>query len=87
MNEFCGGVLLAQLRKLDRIVGDSGRTRGASTTASATCPASASAQLPDPAGELGSAVFLGFDSKDQCDRFKAAMKAEERARWAIRAAR
>jgi len=32
--------------------------------------------LPDPAGELGSAVFLGFDTKERCERFRAAMKAE-----------
>ena len=32
--------------------------------------------LPDPQGELGSAVFVGFESKTQCERFRAAMKAE-----------
>jgi hypothetical protein len=32
--------------------------------------------LPDPEGELGAAVFLGFDSKAKRDRFMVLMKAE-----------
>ena len=32
--------------------------------------------LPDPQGELGTAVFLGFESKALCERYRAAMKAE-----------
>jgi hypothetical protein len=32
--------------------------------------------LPDPAGELGSGVFLGFKTKELRDRFMASMKAE-----------
>jgi hypothetical protein len=32
--------------------------------------------LPDPAGELGSAVFLGFKNKEQCERYMQAMSKE-----------
>ncbi len=33
-------------------------------------------QLPDPAGELGTAVFIGFRSKEVRDRYIEAMRAE-----------
>jgi 8-amino-3,8-dideoxy-alpha-D-manno-octulosonate transaminase len=33
-------------------------------------------RLPDPAGELGSGIFLGFKSKETRDRYLAALKAE-----------
>jgi len=33
-------------------------------------------RLPDPEGEIGSAVYLGFRTKETRDRFMAAMKAE-----------
>ena len=76
LNEFSGGVLLAQLRKLDTIVG-SIRTNGRRVYDGVRdLPGIRFRKLPDPAGELGSAVFMGFDSKAKCDRFKAAMKAE-----------
>jgi hypothetical protein len=32
--------------------------------------------LPDPDGELGSAVFLGFKSRAQCERYTQAMRKE-----------
>jgi len=32
--------------------------------------------LPDPEGELGTGIFLGFRSKDERDRYAQAMKAE-----------
>jgi 8-amino-3,8-dideoxy-alpha-D-manno-octulosonate transaminase len=31
---------------------------------------------PDPEGDPGAAIFVRFDSKEKCDRFIAAMKAE-----------
>jgi 8-amino-3,8-dideoxy-alpha-D-manno-octulosonate transaminase len=76
MSEFTGGVLLAQLRKLDTII--------ASVRASARrvydgvrdLPGIHFRHLPDPDGELGAAVFLGFDNKAKRDRFLALMKAE-----------
>jgi hypothetical protein len=33
-------------------------------------------RMHDAQGELGTAVFLGFDTKERCERFRAAMKAE-----------
>ncbi len=76
LNEFSGGVLLAQLRKLDRIVADV-RANGARVYEGIRdLPGIRLRRLPDPAGELASAVFLGFDSKARRDRFMAMMKAE-----------
>ncbi|HYM10768.1 MAG TPA: DegT/DnrJ/EryC1/StrS family aminotransferase, partial [Bryobacterales bacterium] len=76
MSEFTGGVLLAQLRKLDAIVGavraNSQRVYGGIRD----LPGLRLRRLPDPAGEVGSAVFVGFESKEKCARFIAAMKAE-----------
>ena len=76
MSEFTGAVMLAQLRKLDRIIN--------STRAHATRVHDAISDLPnlktrlrhDPAGDIGAAVFLGFDSKSRRDSFLALMKAE-----------
>jgi 8-amino-3,8-dideoxy-alpha-D-manno-octulosonate transaminase len=76
MNEFSGGVLLAQLRKLDTIVGAIRSNASRVYEGVRDLPGIRFRKLPDPAGELGSAVFLGFDTKDKCERFKAAMKAE-----------
>jgi len=76
MNEFSGGVMLAQLRKLDTIV-NSCRANAARVYAGVRdLPGIRFRKLPDPAGEIGSAVFLGFDTKEKCERFKALMKAE-----------
>ena len=76
MNEFTGGVLLAQLRKLDTIIGDVRRNaqrvyRGIDGLAEARLR-----HRPDPEGELGTGIFLGFRSKDERDRYAQAMKAE-----------
>jgi 8-amino-3,8-dideoxy-alpha-D-manno-octulosonate transaminase len=76
MNEFSGGVLLAQLRKLDTIVGSIRANARRVYDGIRDLSGIRFRKLPDPAGELGSAVFLGFDSKDKCERFKSAMKAE-----------
>ena len=76
MNEFTGGVLLAQLRKLDRIVDAVRGNASRVYDGIRDLPGIKLRHLPDPKGELGSAVFLGFDSKAQCERFRAAMKAE-----------
>jgi dTDP-4-amino-4,6-dideoxygalactose transaminase len=76
MSEFTGGVLLAQLRKLDRIV-DSVRSSARRVyDGIRDLPGIQLRGLPDPQGELGAAVFVGFDSKATCERFRAAMKAE-----------
>jgi len=76
MSEFTGGVLVAQLRKLDRIV-DSVRSSARRVyDGIRDLPGVKLRQLPDPQGELGAAVFLGFESKALCDKYRAAMKAE-----------
>jgi 8-amino-3,8-dideoxy-alpha-D-manno-octulosonate transaminase len=76
LNEFSGGVLLAQVRKLDTIL-DAVRVRSRRVYAGIRdLPGIRLRRLPDPAGEIGSAVFVGFDSKGKRDRFLAAMKAE-----------
>lgn len=76
MNEFSGGVLLAQLRKLDLIVGAVRANAQRVYEGIRDLPGLHLRQLPDPAGELGAAVFLSFKTKEQCERFKAAMRAE-----------
>ena len=76
MNEFTGGVLLAQLRKLDRIVASVRANARLVYDGIRDLPQLKLRHLPDPQGELGSGVFLDFGSKSRCDRFLAAMKAE-----------
>jgi 8-amino-3,8-dideoxy-alpha-D-manno-octulosonate transaminase len=76
MNEFSGGVLLAQVRKLDRVVADVRAVARRVYEGIADLPGLKLRHRPDPAGELGAGVFLGFDSKARRDRFIAAMKAE-----------
>jgi len=69
-------VLCAQLRKLDRIVESVQASSRRVYDGIRDLPGVKLRHLPDPQGELGSAVFLGFDSKARCDRYRAAMKAE-----------
>jgi len=76
MSEFTGGVLLAQLRKLDRIVE---ALRGNARQVHAGLGDLKGLRLrqrPDPDGDLASFVFLDFRTKSQRDRFVTAMKAE-----------
>ena len=76
MNEFTGGVLLAQTRKLDTIV-NAVRSRAAQVYAGIRdVPGVRLRHRPDPAGELGTGVFLDFGTRARCDQFLAAMKAE-----------
>ncbi len=76
MNEFTGGVLLAQLRKLDTIIGDVRRNARRVYSGVQDLPALRLRHLPDPEGELGTGVFLGFPSSDDRRRYADAMKAE-----------
>jgi len=76
MNEFSGGVLLAQLRKLDTIVSAVRAHAKRVYDGIRDLPGIHLRHLPDPEGELGSAVFLGFDTKKQCKHFMDAMRAE-----------
>lgn len=76
MNEFTGAVLLGQIRQLPKIAAD---IRGAARRVYegiAELPGLELRGRPDPSGELGSGVYLGFKDKTQRDRFMGAMKAE-----------
>jgi 8-amino-3,8-dideoxy-alpha-D-manno-octulosonate transaminase len=76
MSEFTGGVLLAQLRKLDTIVGDVRRNASRVYEGIGDLPGIALRKLPDPQGELGSAIYLDFGTNQRRDQFVRAMKAE-----------
>jgi 8-amino-3,8-dideoxy-alpha-D-manno-octulosonate transaminase len=76
MNEFSGGVVLAQLRKLDTIVNSVRAHAKRVYDGVRDFPGIRFRRLPDPAGEIGSTIFIRFDSKAKCDKFKALMKAE-----------
>ena len=76
MNEFTGGVLLAQVRKLDRIIADVRRNARRVYTGIRDVPGIHLRHLPDPEGELGSGVFLGFKTREERQRYGYAMRAE-----------
>jgi 8-amino-3,8-dideoxy-alpha-D-manno-octulosonate transaminase len=76
MSEFTGGVLLAQVRKLDRIVADVRANARRVYQAIEDLPGIRFRKRPDPEGELGAGVYLEFRSKDLRDRFMKAMEAE-----------
>jgi 8-amino-3,8-dideoxy-alpha-D-manno-octulosonate transaminase len=76
MNEFSGGVMLAQVRKLDRIVAAVRSNAKRVYDGIRDLPGIRFRHLPDPEGDMGTAVFLRFDSKQKRDQFMALMKAE-----------
>jgi 8-amino-3,8-dideoxy-alpha-D-manno-octulosonate transaminase len=76
MNEFTGGVLLAQLRKLDTILADVRRNARLVYDGIRDLPGAHLRRLPDPEGELGTGVFLEFASSADRQRYADAMKAE-----------
>jgi 8-amino-3,8-dideoxy-alpha-D-manno-octulosonate transaminase len=76
MNEFTGGVLLAQLRKLDTIIGDVRRNARRVYGGIRDLAGLHLRHLPDPEGELGTGVFLGFPSSAERQRFADTMRAE-----------
>jgi 8-amino-3,8-dideoxy-alpha-D-manno-octulosonate transaminase len=76
MSEFTAAVLLAQLRKLDRIVAEVRAKARRVYAGIRDLPGLVLRRRPDPDGELGSAVFLVFGDTPQRDRFLTAMKAE-----------
>ncbi len=76
MSEFTGGVLLAQLRKLDIIVNAVRANARRVYDGLEDLPGVRFRHRPDPDGDIGAFVFLGFANKEQRDRFVAAMKAE-----------
>lgn len=76
MSEFTGGVMLAQVRKLDSIIGSArGHTRRIYDSL-AGLDGIRFRKRPDPDGETGDSVFIEFDSRQRRDRFLEAMKAE-----------
>lgn len=76
MNEFTGAVLLGQIRKLPRVAADIRAVARRVYDGIRDLPGLELRGLPDPAGELGSGVYLGFPGKRQRDRFLESMKAE-----------
>lgn len=76
MSEFTGGVALAQLRKLDAITAAVRAHARRVAEGIRDLPGLRFRHLPDPEGELGAGVFLDWKSRERCDRFVAAMKAE-----------
>ncbi|MEK7404685.1 MAG: DegT/DnrJ/EryC1/StrS family aminotransferase [Acidobacteriota bacterium] len=76
LNEFSGGVLLAQIRKIDTIIKAVRANAHRVYDGIRDLPGAHLRRLPDPEGELGTGIFLGFQDKEQRDRYMAAMKAE-----------
>jgi 8-amino-3,8-dideoxy-alpha-D-manno-octulosonate transaminase len=76
MSEFTGGVLLAQIRKIDRIIEDVRSNARRVYKGVSDVPGVRLRRLPDPAGELGTGVYIDFQTKERRDRFIALMKAE-----------
>ncbi len=76
MNEFTGGVLLAQVRKLDTIIGAVRGNARRVYDGIRDLPGLRMRRLPDPEGELGTGIFIGFPTKEDCLKYADAMKAE-----------
>lgn len=76
MSEFTAAVLRAQLRKLDRIVGDFRDKTTRVTAGIADLPGVQFRKKNDPEGGLGNWVFIQTSGKEQRDRFIKTMKAE-----------
>ena len=76
MNEFTGGVLLAQTRKLDKIIGSVQANAKRVYEGLQDLPGVQFRRRYDPQGELGTGVFMDFGTKTKRDKFLAAMKAE-----------
>jgi 8-amino-3,8-dideoxy-alpha-D-manno-octulosonate transaminase len=76
MTEFTGAVMLAQIRKLDRIVSDLRGVAKRVYDGVKDLNGIEFRKLPDPAGDLGAYVFLGFPGKERRDRFQKLMAAE-----------
>jgi dTDP-4-amino-4,6-dideoxygalactose transaminase len=76
MSEFTGGVLVAQLKKLDTIVGSLRAHAKRVYDGLTDVPELHLRRRPDPAGDIGSGIWLGFPSPVERDKFLAAMRAE-----------
>jgi 8-amino-3,8-dideoxy-alpha-D-manno-octulosonate transaminase len=76
MSEFTGGVLLAQVRKIDRIIEDVRANARRVYAGVRDLPGIQLRHLPDPAGELGTGVYIDFKIKERRDRFVELMETE-----------
>lgn len=76
MNEFTGGVMLEQLRKIDRMIAAARANARLVYEGIRDLPGLRLRLRPDPEGDLGALVFAGFATKEQRDRYVMAMKAE-----------
>lgn len=76
MTEFTGGVLLAQVRKLDRIAGDIRKVARRVYEGIADLEGLKTRLLPDAAGELGAGVYVDLGTREAREKFLAAMRAE-----------
>jgi 8-amino-3,8-dideoxy-alpha-D-manno-octulosonate transaminase len=76
MSEFTGGVLLAQLRKLDTIVNSLRDVARRVYEGIAELPNIELRRRSDPQGDIGTNIWLGLPTQADRDRFIAAMSAE-----------
>jgi 8-amino-3,8-dideoxy-alpha-D-manno-octulosonate transaminase len=79
MNEMTGGVMRAQLRKLDGILERLRRNSRTVRERIHDVPGLKQRRIPDPEGEIGLAIHLLLPDKTKRDRFVAAMRAEKAA--------
>jgi len=77
MNEMTGAVMCAQLRKLDTILERFRSNARFVRERIADLPGIRLRRIPDPDGEIGLEVHLLLNSKEQRDRFVAAMRARK----------
>jgi 8-amino-3,8-dideoxy-alpha-D-manno-octulosonate transaminase len=76
MSEFTGGVLLAQLRKLDTILGALHAHARRVYEGLRDLPGLRLRSVADAEGDMGTHVYLGFADRGRRDRFVKAMAAE-----------
>jgi 8-amino-3,8-dideoxy-alpha-D-manno-octulosonate transaminase len=76
MNEFTAGVMRAQVRKLDRILADQRDKQSRVLAGIADLPGIEMRKKNVPEGGTGSRILIWTQSKEQCDLFIRAMKAE-----------
>jgi 8-amino-3,8-dideoxy-alpha-D-manno-octulosonate transaminase len=76
MSEFTGAVLLAQTRKMDRIIADVRSNAQRVYESVRDLPDIRLRHLPDPSGELGTGIYIDFKMKERRHHFIELMKAE-----------
>ena len=76
MNEFTAGVMRAQVRKLDRILADLRDKQARVLAGIADLPGIQLRKKNVPEGGTGSRILIWTESKQQCDLFIKAMRAE-----------